>query len=322
MTVSIIIVNWNGGDILAKCLHHLDLQTVKPDRVFVVDNASSDHSADSVDAFPGVTLMRMSENLGFAAGNNIALSECNTDFVVFLNPDAFADTRWLEFLLLAAASRPDVAAFGCRQMRYGASGILDGTGDRYLMTGQVRRDRYGEALESIDLQSHEIFSACAAAAMYRRESLLVCGGFDEDFFCYVEDVDLGFRLRINGYKSIYVPDAIVEHVGSATTGGQHSEFATYHGHRNLVWVFVKNVPGWLFWVLLPLHILLNIVSAFVLALQGRGKVMFRAKRDAILGLPKMWKKRQLIQKNRRSSVAEIWKQMDRSIVLSKSSLKN
>jgi GT2 family glycosyltransferase len=102
---------------------------------------------------------------------------------------------------------------------------------------------------------------------------------------------LGFRLRLAGWKSMLVPDAVVRHVGSASSGGGRSKFATYHGHRNMVWVYLKNMPGILFWLFLPLHILANMTSVILLTLRGQGKVVWQAKRDAIKGLPKMWKKR-------------------------------
>ena len=140
------------------------------------------------------------------------------------------------------------------------------------------------------------------------------GGFDEDYFCYVEDVDLGFRLRLAGYRCLYVPQSVAHHVGSGTTGGQHSDFSTYHGHRNLVWTFVKDMPGLLFWLLLPLHVMLNLASLIWFALRGRGGVILRAKRDALLGLPKMWRKRQQIQKSRIASISDIWRVLDKHLI--------
>lgn len=107
---------------------------------------------------------------------------------------------------------------------------------------------------------------------------------------------------------------MVHHVGSGTTGGQHSDFALYHGHRNLVWTFVKDMPGMLFWLLLPLHVLLNVVSIVWFALRGQGRVILRAKRDALFGLPKMWRKRQRIQATRVATAREIWQVMDTRIV--------
>lgn len=315
-TVSVIIVNWNAGKFLMRCLHDLELQTVKPDRVYVVDNASSDHSADIAESIASTTLLRMRQNLGFAAGNNAAIDQCDTDFVVLLNPDAFPCRDWLQQLLDAAAAYPDVAAFGCRQLADHDHHILDGIGDTYKISGRVWRERHGRVERPQDLQAKEIFSPCAAAALYRRQVLIDIGGFDEDFFCYVEDVDLGFRLRLNGHKAMYVPKAVVLHVGSGTTGGRRSDFSIYYGHRNLVWTFLKNMPGFLFWILLPLHLLLNIGSILWFALQGKGRVVLRAKRDALIGLPAMWRKRQRIQKLRVASVTEIWSCLDKRILSS------
>ena len=112
-------------------------------------------------------------------------------------------------------------------------------------------------------------------------------------------------------KRGYAPQSVAHHVGSGTTGGQHSDFSVYHGHRNLVWAFVKDMPGLLFWLLLPLHVMLNLVSIVWFALRGQSGVILRAKRDALRGLPSMWRKRQDIQKGRIASVSEIWRVLDK-----------
>jgi len=140
------------------------------------------------------------------------------------------------------------------------------------------------------------------------------GGFDEDFFLYVEDVDLSFRLRLMGHRCLLVPGAVVHHVGSATTGGQRSDFSVYHGHRNLVWAFVKNMPGALFWLLLPLHLLLNLITACVFIVRGQGGVILRAKRDAIKGLPCAWAKRKKIQARRTVRLREIWRVLNKRLI--------
>jgi GT2 family glycosyltransferase len=233
-TVTIVIVNWNSGALLRQCVEHCLSQTVQADAIVVVDNASQDESLAGLHGLTGVTVMRMDENLGFAAGNNRAIERCTTDWVALLNPDAFADPGWLEALLTAAALHPGVVAFGSRQMQHGVEGVLDGIGDCYYISGQIRRDRYQMPCRPEDLVAREIFSPCAAAAMYRTDVLRECSGFDEDFFCYAEDVDLGFRMRLLGHRAWYVPEAVVHHKGSATVGGRHSDFAAYHGHRNLV----------------------------------------------------------------------------------------
>jgi len=317
MSVTVLIVNWNSGVLLGKCLRHLKEQTVQPERVLVVDNASSDDSATSAEAFENVTVYRMTNNLGFAAGNNHGLAECDSEFVALLNPDAFPQPDWLERLVSAAKTHPDVSAFGSRQLNHENPEILDGTADSYHMSGLVWRERHGVQQQVGDLVPQEIFSPCAAAALYRRQALMDVGNFDEDYFCYVEDVDLGFRLRLAGHKAMYVPDAVVRHVGSATTGGQHSDFSVYYGHRNLVWTYVKDMPGILFWLLLPLHVALNFVTVIYFVIRGQGKVILRAKWDSIKGIPSMWNKRREIQAHRRISVIDIWRALDKRLVPSR-----
>lgn len=314
MTITVVIVNWNCGVLLTKCLQHLEHQTVLPDRILVVDNASSDNSAASAEVFTNVTVHRLDENLGFAGGNNLALAECDTEFVALLNPDAFPDPRWLEHLLAAAGANPEVAAFGSRQMCFDSIEILDGIGDIYHISGLVWRNRYGKQQQAEDLVPREIFSPCAAAALYRRQVLVDIGGFDEDFFCYLEDVDLGFRLRLAGHKAMYVPEAVVHHVSSAAKGGQGSVISAYHGHRNLVWTFVKNMPGILFWLLLPLHLLLNLVTVGWYIVHGKGGIIYHAKKDAVKGLPRAWSKRKQIQVSRIATVRKVWQILDKRLI--------
>lgn len=310
-SVSVVIVNWNSGELLARCLACLARQTVTPVEIFVVDNASSDQSLQNIKNFDRVTICPMPDNLGFAKGNNQAIRQCRGDFVALLNPDAFAEPDWLEQLLRDAIKHPDVAVFGSRQLCFDDRSVLDGTGDIYHVSGLIMRGRFGKRQVSDDLLAGEIFCPCAAAALYRRDVLQQAGGFDEDFFCYAEDVDLGFRLRLAGHRARYVPGAVVCHVGSATTGGRRSDFSVYHGHRNLVWTFVKNMPGGLFWLLLPLHLALNLATILRFAVTGKAGVIFRSKRDAVLGLPQVWRKRRLIQRDRVAPVAAIWRALDK-----------
>jgi GT2 family glycosyltransferase len=156
-------------------------------------------------------------------------------------------------------------------------------------------------------EAKEIFSPCAAAALYRKAAVDGIGGFDEDFLCYGEDVDLGFRLRLAGHPSRLVSEAVVLHEGGGSSGGRRSDFTAYHGHRNMVWVYVKNMPGLLFWLLLPLHLLANLASMVILALRGQGGIAWKAKRDALRRLPAMWKKRA----TRHEETGAIWRAMSK-----------
>lgn len=314
--VAVIIVNWNGEQFLDRCLTALRAQTAKPHEIILLDNASTDGSLEIARRFPSVRVIALDQNTGFARGNNLAIEAASkaSEWIALINPDAFAAPRWLELLLAAAKSHPEFDVFGSKLVNAVDPTLLDGTGDAYHISGLVWRTAHGVTVSAMGDSDCEVFAPCAAAALYRRSAFEQVGSFDEAFFCYVEDVDLGFRLRLAGYRCIYVPQSVVHHVGSGTTGGQNSDFSVYHGHRNLVWTFVKNMPGVLFWFLLPLHVALNLVSILWFALRGQGAVILRAKRDALLGVPKMWRKRQQIQKARVASVGDIWRVLDKRLL--------
>lgn len=313
--VSVIIVNWNGEKYLSRCLSALLAQTTRPQEIIVVDNASTDSSPDIVRRFPSIRFLPQIENLGFARGNNLAIkcADSKSEFIVLLNPDAFVEADWLEVLLEAARDLSTADAFASRLVVADEPAILDGAGDVYHISGLIWRFGHGDVVAASDDKVREIFSPCAAAAMYRRSALEDTGGFDEDFFCYVEDVDLGFRLQLAGRRCVYVPKSVAHHVGSGTSGGKHSDFAVYHGHRNLVWAYVKNMPGTLFWLLLPLHLAMNVCALVVFTLRGQGRVIFRAKRDAIMGVSKMWQKRRALQRRRVVSTLSIFRMLSKGL---------
>lgn len=305
-SVTVVIVNFNGGEVVLHCLAALQQQQFRDFVTVVVDNHSSDASAELIgQQHPWVILQRLSSNKGFAGGVNHALTtSVHSDLVVLLNPDAYPDPQWLEQLVLAARNHPEYGAFGSRMYSDEALHILDGVGDVYHVSGLVWRQGHGQQDEDRYNTPAEIFAPCAAAALYRTQALRTIGYFDEDFFLYVEDVDVGFRLRLAGFRSMYVPSAKVRHVGSAIVG-KHSDSQIYHGHRNLVWVFVQNMPGPLFWLLLPLHIALNGWTLIWFSLKGQGRTITRSKWDAIKGLPRAWRKRRSIQSKRSVRVAEV-----------------
>src|SRR5450756_1056210 len=233
---SLIIVNWNSWDILSRCLKRLQSQTFKDFNVLVIDNASDSLPIGFCSRHSNVTLVQNPSNIGFAAANNQAMLLLeDTTWLLLLNPDAFPEPEWLERLIDASKKNQDYSFFASRQLMDGDCNLLDGDGDAYHISGLVWREGHGEPQEEAMNEAREIFSPCAAATLYRLDALKSVGGFDEDFFCYVEDVDLGFRLRLMGHRCLLVPDAVVHHIGSATTGGQQSDFSVYYGHRNLIW---------------------------------------------------------------------------------------
>jgi GT2 family glycosyltransferase len=315
--VSVIIVNWNGERFLERSLAALMVQTVKPHEVIILDNASTDRSIEIIRRFPFVQLMLLDQNTGFARGNNLAVAATDheTEWIALLNPDAFASPNWLEALLNATLEHPDYDVFGSKQLIAAELSLLDGLGDAYHMSGLPWRKGFGQLVTEKTDMGGEIFAPCAAAALYRKRAFIEVGGFDEDYFCYIEDVDIGFRLRLAGYRCLYVPEAVIAHVGSGTTESSCSDFSLYHSHRNLVWTYIKNMPTLLFWLLLPLHIGLNLTIILWFAIKhGKGKLIWSAKWAALIAIPKTWRKRRIIQSRRVVSNLAIWRVLDKTLV--------
>ena len=312
-TVAIIVVNWNAGDWLRRVLASLSQQTFRDFSIVLVDNASTDDSINRVREYLScVTFLPQPRNLGFAAANNLAVKEVDCEWVALLNPDAIPEPEWLERLMIAAAKNPGFSFFGSRQLMADAPHLLDGIGDAYHVSGIAWRQGYGQVVEGNRnlAEPVEIFSPCAAAGLYKRSAYLQVGGFDERYFCYFEDVDLGFRLRLTGHRALSIPDAVVHHGGSVTAG-YLSAFGLYHGRRNLIWTFIKNMPADLLWRYLVLHILMNLFMIVRFTLRGQGQTIFRAEIDALRGLRSVLRSRKTIQDRRVISSKELLRTMHR-----------
>jgi GT2 family glycosyltransferase len=309
--ISIVIVTWNSGKHLPRCLECLRRQTLQDFEIVLIDNGSSDNSINNLEEqYPELRLQveRLEKNTGFAAGNNLGARLARGKWLVLLNADAFPKPEWLAEFITASEAHPEFSSFSSRQLQASDPAILDGMGDAYHVSGMAWRLGLGYPADRYGLEEAEIFSPCAAAAMYLRESFLDVGGFDEDFFSYFEDVDLGFRLQLRGNRCLYLPRAVVHHVGSASLG-QRSDFAFYHSHRNMVWTYVKNMPSGMFWLYLLEHLIADFVYVLYYMLRGRGKVLVKAKYDAIKGLSAARKKRDTIQKRNKAASSDLRKRM-------------
>ncbi len=312
--ISVAIVSWNSAAFLRRCLDALAAQSYRDFEVVLIDNNSSDGGAAGLEqAYPSLDLHleRLSTNLGFAAANNLAVARARGSWLALLNPDAFPNPDWLEQLMLATASYPH-SFFASRQIQANRPRLLDGEGDSYHVSGLAQRRNYNFPVFAGG-QPYEVFSACAAAALIAREDFLAAGGFDEDYFAYHEDVDLGFRLRLLGLRCIFVPMATVQHVGTASTGPRSST-SIYYGHRNLVWTYAKNMPAPWFWIYLPLHLAMNLISLLAFSLSGHAKDIWRAKLDALRGLASALRKRRSIQAQRGVPVAVVLRAMSRNLL--------
>jgi N-acetylglucosaminyl-diphospho-decaprenol L-rhamnosyltransferase len=263
---------------------------------------------------PFARLMPSPTNLGFAAGNNRAVEAAlaaapGVELLVFLNPDAFPEPEWLDALLAASARLPHALAFGSTQLDAQDPARLDGLGDVLHATGLAYRAGFGArrpapALGRADVES---FAACGAAMAVRPAAFTAAGGFDERFFCYFEDVDLCFRLRLMGGVVAQLARARVAHVGGGSQAGpgRSSAFADFHGARNRLWCFVKNMPPGLFWPLALAHIGATLTVAGVHVAQGRGLASLRGIAAGLAGLGPVWRARRAIQAKRRAAHGRI-----------------
>jgi GT2 family glycosyltransferase len=220
--------------------------------------------------------------------------------VALLNNDTEQHPGWLAALVRAADEHPEAGFFASKLVDYRDRRLLDGAGDAVRRSGLPYRLGHGEIDRGQFENEAFVFSACAAAALYRREMLDDIGLFDEDFFSNCEDGDLSFRAQLAGYRCLYVPDAVVYHVGSASTGGKRSALNTRLGTQNGINVLVKNLPATLAWRMLPSIVAGQLSRALTIGLSpGGARAYLEGLAGARLHLPSMLEKRREIQKHRR-----------------------
>ncbi len=312
--VSVVVVNWNGERYLAPCLESLVRQTYPRLEIVVVDNGSTDGSLALLrrDWAARVRLVEHPANLGFAGGSNSGIRAAEGEYVALLNNDAVADPGWVGALVSAAESDPAIGMCASRIYVQDRPGVLDSAG---LL---ISRDGVGRGRGRLEPDGAEfardedalVPSGCAA--LYRRAMLDRIGLFDEDFFAYCEDSDLGLRARLAGWRCRYAPSAIVHHRYSGSAGA-YSTFKAFHVERNRIWVVVKNFPPALIAASVPWTLARYLVQAYG-ALRGRGAagrladgvppwalaaVVVRAWAAALARMPEMWRRRRRVQALRR-----------------------
>ncbi len=233
--------NYNGAAYLRSCLDSVRAQTYEPIEIIVVDDGSSDGSADlTASAYPEVRLIRLPRNRGFAYTANQGMVAASGEIIALLNNDAVAEPNWVEELVGALARHPEAGSAASKILLLDRPNTLNSAGDIFRRTGVPdNRGAWEPDLGQFEEEA-EVFSASGAALAYRRGMLSEIGIFDDRFFMYCEDVDLAFRAQLAGYRCIYAPRAVVRHRLSATGGG---ELASYYCGRNFVWLLARDLPG-------------------------------------------------------------------------------
>lgn len=308
--VSIVIVSFNGRPHLARCLEAVLAQQGPPFEVILVDNGSSDGSTDFVrERFPVVRLVALPANMGFAAGNNRGADAAVAPRLVFLNNDTEVQAGWLAALVATAEADPATGLVASKIVFMHDPAVLDSAGDSVTRAGGAFKRGHGRPAAEYTARS-PVFAACGASFLMPKQLFDECGGFDEDFFLSHEDVDLSYRVRLRGHSCVYEPASVVHHVGSASLG-RTSALSVFHGQRNLEWMYVKNTPGWVLPATLPLHVMYVAAAAAYFTGVGQLPAFVRAKRAALAGLPRMWRKRRAIQASRRVAPRAIWRLLER-----------
>lgn len=309
LAVTAIVVNYNGETLLGSCLDSLFSQTVPPLEIIVVDNASADESLQVVRRrYPRAKLLALPENTGFGAACNRGLREASGDLVAILNNDIILSPQWLERLLAHAVEPWDFWA--SRILLASDPDRVDSAGDAMAVVGSAYKIGHGEPAAYHDTP-REVFGPCAAAALYRRSILEALGGFDADFFLIYEDADLNMRARLQGYRCLYVPEALVYHRVNASIG-TFSHNYVYYGHRNSEMVFWKNMPASLLLLYLPERVLFNLLSFAYFLWRGRGVSFLSAKLSFLRQFPEVLQKRREVQGSRKLSTRQVRVLLDRN----------
>jgi hypothetical protein len=296
--LDIVIPNYNGKQFLATCLESIFRQTFTSFQVIVVDNGSVDGSVAYLhERYPGVKVIALRENKGFSAAVNLGIAAGESPLVFLLNNDTELAPDCLAELVRAAEQRAD-AFFAPKMLSYRERHILDGAGDGYLRGGVGYRLGTMERDSEVYSEERPVFGACGGAALYRRAMLDRIGLFDEDFFAYLEDVDLNFRANRAGFACRYIPAARVYHIGSATTGSRINPFTVRLSTRNNLYLLLKNYSVGMFFRFLPAMVayqllwLLFVIKkgqflsycSGILAFFGGARLLWR-KRKAALSVP-------------------------------------
>ena len=269
-----IVVNWNRCEDTLECLASLEKSSYGNLRVLVVDNGSTDGSCKRIDEeFPKIQVLALPENKGFAGGNNAAfrhLKDAGADYFFLLNNDAVVEADAVAMLVAMAESAPAIGIVGAKVLQAGNPLLIESVGVSVnVRTGRVKQVGYGEkdAGQYSELCEHE---AVNGAAMLLRAALIdEVGFFDEDFFCYFEEVDFCLRAKAKGHRIMYCPDAVVYHKGAASGGGRRSAMQFYYGTRNQLLLARKRGQGSPGYFRTMLVLALNIVSAVLSPGKGR-----------------------------------------------------
>jgi GT2 family glycosyltransferase len=297
--ISIVIPTWNGQHFLENCLLSLSRQTFKNFEIIIIDNGSEDNTIKFLkENYPEIKLVALEKNLGFCSAINKGIKEARGAYIFLLNNDTEMEKDCLSVLNDVLDQNKEVYFCAAKMLFYDNREIINDAGDIFSIYGIAHQRGKGEVDSGQYNKNEFIFGACAGAAIYRKELFLKVGLFDEDFFAYLEDIDFSFRAQLQGYKCLYVPQAIVYHIDGGTSK-KINNFSRFYTLRNSLFVITKNFPLSLILCYLPFLLLGQIRNLFVGIKHRSLKTIFNVYKDYFLKLPIFLKKRKNNLKNRK-----------------------
>lgn len=241
MKISIVIPNYNGEKYFKKCIESISLQNFTDYELIVIDNASTDSDYSWIREDQSIIFKKLDKNYGFSKAVNEGIKLSRAEYVLLLNNDTVLKQDFLAKLLETIEKDKNIFAVSSKMIQYNNQELIDDAGDEYNIFGWAYKVGDGKSIKEFT-SKRNVFSACAGAALYRKSVFEEIGYFDENFFAYMEDIDISYRARIYGYKNVYCPEAQVYHIGSATTGSKYNEFKVKLAARNNIYVPYKNMP--------------------------------------------------------------------------------
>ena len=276
MKTTIIIPNYNGMTYLKNCLQSLSDCVPNDFSVIVVDNGSDDGSRELLKEYgPSLETVYLDQNYGFAQAVNIGLKQVKTPYALLLNNDITVEPDFVKQMELAMERHPDCFSVNSRMLSMKNPEKIDGAGDLYCALGWAFAMGKGKNSEKACLKERKIFSACGGASIYRMDVLNQIGFLDENHFAYLEDVDLGYRAKIYGYRNYFTPDAVCYHAGSGFSGSRYNDFKVNLSSQNSIYLIYKNMP--ILQLILNLPFLLTgfLIKIIFFTLKGMGTVYLR-----------------------------------------------
>ena len=240
--VTVIIPNYNGLKFMEPCFKALELQIYHKFQILVVDNGSTDGSVEWLKEHQIPTIF-LDTNTGFSGAVNVGIRAADTPYVILLNNDTKVAPHYVEALERAMDRSEKIFSVSSKMIQMYHPDLMDDAGDMYSVLGWAFQRGVGRP-EKLYKKSCRVFTACAGAAIYRREVFETIGYFDEMHFAYLEDIDVGYRAKLYGYDNVFCPEAVVYHVGSGTSGSKYNSFKVKLAARNNVYLNYKNMRAW------------------------------------------------------------------------------